>query len=259
MGMDLSLFSELPLWMLVTGCAVMVFAGFVKGAVGFALPMITISGLGSFLPAELALAVLILPTFTSNVWQALRQGWRAALASAGRFRLYLAMVVIFIVLSAQLVTVIPQKLLFLVIGVPLVVFGIVQLVGFTLRLRPETRARDETIIGGIAGLIGGVSGIWGPPTVMYLTAIDAPKAEAMRVQGVIYGVGSVALLLAHLRSGVLDAQTIPLSAAAIAPVLVGMGIGYLVHDRMPQATFRRAMLFVLVIAGLNLIRRGLFA
>ena len=40
--------------------------------------------------------------------------------------------------------------------------------------------------------------------------------------------------------------------------LIGMWIGFKLHDRMPQATFRRAMLLVLVVAGLNLIRRGLF-
>ncbi|MBV7407925.1 sulfite exporter TauE/SafE family protein [Maritimibacter sp. DP1N21-5] len=257
--MDATLFSDLPVWMFLAGTMVLFMAGFVKGAVGFALPMITISGLGSFLPAELALAVLIAPTFVANVWQASRQGWRAALASAWRFRVYLGMVVLFISISAQLVAVIPDRVLFLAIGGPLVVFGTVQLVGWTLRLRSDTRTRDETIIGAVAGFIGGMSGIWGPPTVLYLTAIDAPKAEAMRVQGVIYGLGAVVLLLAHLRSGVLNAETLPLSLAAVVPALVGMGLGYLVHDRMPQATFRRAMLFVLVIAGLNLIRRGLIA
>ena len=39
--------------------AITLFAGFVKGAVGFAMPMIMISAFSSFLPPEVALAGLI--------------------------------------------------------------------------------------------------------------------------------------------------------------------------------------------------------
>ena len=44
--------------------AITLMAGFVKGAVGFAMPMIMISGLGSFMAPELALAGLIVPTLS---------------------------------------------------------------------------------------------------------------------------------------------------------------------------------------------------
>jgi uncharacterized membrane protein YfcA len=105
--------------------------------------------------------------------------------------------------------------------------------------------------------MGGVSGVWGPPTVLYLLATDAPKKAAISVQGVVYGAGSAVLLLAHMRSGVLSAETAPLSAAMVVPMLVGLWLGQRVQDQLDQAKFQRAMLFVLVIVGLNLIRRGL--
>jgi uncharacterized membrane protein YfcA len=37
-----------------------------------------------------------------------------------------------------------------------------------------------------------------------------------------------------------------------------MWLGNKVHDRIDQQAFRRAILAVLIVAGLNLIRRGLF-
>ena len=92
---------------------------------------------------------------------------------------------------------------------------------------------------------------------MYLTALDTPKAESVRVQGVVYFLGAVFLLLAHMQSGVMNATIAPLSALVIIPALLGQSIGIWLQDRMPQAVFRRATLAVLVIAGLNLIRRGL--
>lgn len=237
--------------------AVGLFAGLVKGMVGFAMPMLLISGLGLFLAPELALAALILPTVATNVWQALRTGPAAAWAAVREFRVFLLVGGVMLVLSAQLVAVLPQRVLLGLIGGPIVAFALLQLVGWQFRLAARS-ARVEAAIGAFAGFVGGLSGVWGPPTVAYLTAIDTPKARQVLVQGVIYGLGSVALFAAHLRSGVLNAGTLPLSALMMVPALAGMALGLRIHDRFDQQAFRKATLAVLLVAGLNLLRRALF-
>ncbi|MEQ3624641.1 MAG: sulfite exporter TauE/SafE family protein [Celeribacter sp.] len=242
---------------LIIALAIGLLAGFVKGAVGFAMPMILISGLGSILSAELALAALILPALVTNVMQALRQGAGAAAASARRFWLFLSVCGLFLLGSAQLVRVLSTEALFLLIGLPIVGFAVLQLAGWHLRLTASQRRPAELIMGAMAGFIGGLSGVWGPPTVAYLTAIDTPKQEQIRVQGVVYGVGAVLLALAHLRTGVLNAQTLPLSVLMLVPALGGMVIGQMLQDRLDQKKFRKITLLVLAVAGLNLIRRSL--
>lgn len=232
------------------------FAGVVKGMVGFAMPMIMISGLSSFLSPELALAALILPTLATNGVQALRQGPAQAIASVRKFWVFLSIGFVFLVGSAQLVTMLPQNVLFLLIGAPITLFVLMQLFGWKAQL-PGQSARVEVITGAFAGFVGGLSGVWGPPTVAYLTAINTPKQEQIRVQGVIYGLGAVALLAAHLKSGVIRLDTLPFSVLMMVPALGGMMIGFRLQDRIDQATFKRATLFVLLIAGLNLMRRGL--
>ena len=253
----LGIIAEMPLDLLWAAAGITLFAGFAKGVVGFGMPMIMISGLGSILPAEIALAALILPTFATNAVQSFRDGVGAAKAVVRRFWIYILMMVAFLASSAQLVSLVPGTMLYLVICVPIIAFALFQLAGWRLRLNPVHRLRDEMVLGGVAGFVGGISGIWGPPLVAYLVAIDAEKREAIRTQGVIFGIGAVALVIAHLRSGVLNTSTLPLSAAAIAPALAGLWLGTLLHKRMPQTTFRRAMLVVLALAGLNLLRRGL--
>ena len=69
--------------------AVTLFAGFVKGAVGFAMPMILVSAFAIFLPQHLALAGLILPTFATNLSQAFRQGVGPAVETARSYRRFL--------------------------------------------------------------------------------------------------------------------------------------------------------------------------
>lgn len=237
-------------------CLVAIVAGVIKGMVGFAMPMIMISGLGMILPPELALAGLILPTVAANGFQALAQGWRAALESVKRFRIFLIVGFVFLVSSAQLVRVLPASTLLLMLGVPVTCFALIQLLGVKLKLS-SPNAMVEAAVSAVAGFIGGLSGVWGPPTVMYLTALDTPKTEQVRVQGVIYGLGAVALLGAHIGSGVLNRDTAPFSLVLILPALLGVAIGARLHDRIDQVTFRRATLAVLLVAGLNLVRRAL--
>jgi uncharacterized membrane protein YfcA len=236
--------------------AIALLAGTVKGMVGFALPMILVSGLSMFMSPELALAGLILPTLVTNWMQALRQGVAAAFASIKRFRIFLLAGLVFLLLSAQMVRVLPQNVMFLAIGVPVTIFVLLQLLGIALTLARPT-LRVEIFVGAFAGLIGGVSGIWGPPTVAYLTALGTEKSEQIRVQGVIYGLGACALLLAHIGSGVVRAETLPFSILLVVPAVLGMWIGGRLHDRIDQRLFKQATLIVLLVAGLNLVRRGL--
>lgn len=234
------------------------FAGLAKGMTGFALPMVLVSGLGSFLAPELTLAGMILPALITNLWQAFRQGGRAAMTSAQKHWRYVAMVLVFIAISSQLVLLIPSSLLYLILGVTVTVFTSLQLAGWQPAITPKNRGSAELGVGTLAGILGGLTGTWGPPTVLYLTALNTPKTEHVRVQGVVYGSGAVALTLAHLQSGVLSGPGLALSVALIPPALLGMCVGFAIQDRMDQNRFRLIVLIVLAAAGLNLIRRGVF-
>jgi len=244
------------LFFIVVAGGVALFAGVIKGITGFAMPMILISGLSTITTPELALAGLILPTVVTNVWQALREGLRAAVEAMRAFWIYLGIVLVMIMVSAQLVQVLSDRVLFLLVGIPVCGFAVLQLVGWRPTIAPSARRAFEVVIAALAGFFGGISGIWGPPTVLYLTALDTPKALQVRIQGVIYGLGSVVLMVAHIRSGIFNGETAMFSAALLVPALVGLMIGFRVQDRIDQTLFRRITLMVLVVAGLNLIRRG---
>jgi len=243
---------------LLVAAGFMAVGGFTKGAVGFALPLIAIAGLGSILPAHTALAALILPVFVTNVWQTFRQGIGPAWETFWSFRVLNAALFVTIAVSAQLAAAIPGEALFLLIGVVVSGFAVVQLLGWKPPKPERGKGLLELAIGVIAGFSGGVSGVWGPPILMYLIALETPKTEQVRAQGVFFLVGSVILTGAHLRSGVLNAETTPLSLALVVPATLGMALGLTFHDRLDQKAFRRLTLAVLCIAGLNLLRRGLF-
>ncbi len=249
-------FSGLTPALFAIAFAVTLVAGTIKGMVGFAMPMVMISGLSSFISPELALAGLILPTVATNVLQAFRHGAGEVWVAVKRFKIFLMAGAVTLLGFAQLVNVIPSNVMLLTIGVIVSFFTGIQLLGWSPSFQHAPK-RFEALFGGVAGAIGGLSGIWGPPTVMYLSVLDVAKKESLRIQGIIYGLGAALLLLSHIGSGVLNAKTLPFSVAMLVPALLGLQVGFRLHDRIDQKNFKRLTQIVLFVAGLNLIRKGL--
>lgn len=250
-------FQLMPLWAFAAAFIVTLVAGFVKGAIGFAMPLVMISGLSLFLDPLVAVAGIILPIVMSNLLQVLRFPLSEARTALKEYWRYIMIVCVMIVIVAQFVTNIPTEAFYLALGVPVVILSLIQLFGVRFHIAPAWRRSAEWGVGLFAGALGGLTGTWGPPTVLYLIALETPKAKQLLVQGVVYGLGSVSLLAGHLQSGVLNAVTLPWSAALLVPAFLGMQVGFWMSDRLNPEMFRRVTLVVLVIAGANLVRRGL--
>ncbi len=250
-----TLWALLPpsLWLAALGIAFV--AGVVKGVVGFAMPLVIISGLSIFAPPDLALAGLILSTVVTNTMQAIRSGTGAARQSLWQIRRFLVAGSAMLFVGALAVPYIAPQVYFLMLGIPIILFVISQLLGWHAGFKQSPRV--DIVIGVIAGFFGGVAGIWGPPTVAYLTALNTPKRMQMQLQGIIYGSGAVFLLGAHLVSGILRSDTLLFSAVLVAPAVLGMWVGTSIQDRIDQRAFKTVTLVVLLVAGLNLVRRGL--
>lgn len=234
--------------------AITLFAGFVKGAVGFAMPLILVSAFAVFLPQNLALAGLILPTLLTNISQAFRQGVGPARETAHSYRRFLIATVIGIALSAPFAEAIPRMVYLLMLGLPITAFAAAQLMGRSLAIRLQHRDRAEWVLGAVGGLYGGISGIWGPPLLVFLLSTGAEKVQAIRAQGVVFLIGAVALLASHLGTGLANAQSLGFSAALCGPALAGLYLGYAVQDRLDQQRFRRWTQALLVLTGLNMVR-----
>ena len=254
-----ALFSILTLPVFLITVFIAFFAGVIKGIVGFAMPTILLSGMSTFIAPDLALAGLLLPTLVTNGMQTFRYGVGDVWKTIKRFKVFLCVGAVLMLFSAQMVPLLPARTLLLIFGIAITGFALWQLSGRAPK--PGSFAQSKALdagIGGFAGLIGGLSGMWGPPTVAYLTMIGTEKKQQMLIQGVIYGLGAVLLVIGHIKSGILNSATLPLSLALLPTAILGMWLGGQISDRFDQAMFRKVTLLVLIIGGLNLLRRGVF-
>lgn len=251
------LFGPMTAAMLLGAVAVAFFAGFVKGVVGFALPMIMVSTMGTFVSPEAAIAGMILPALLTNFWQALRDGLGAAADTLSRHWRILVCMVAVICFSSQLVAILSHTALFMLLGCMAMVFCATQLFGLRVSFPPERQGLFQIAAGSLGGFFGGLSGSWGPAVVAYVVSANLPKREAVVLQGVCYLAGSLTLIPAHSVSGVLIPQTALFSAALALPAALGMWAGFKLQDRLNQRVFRNVTLLILLVAGMNLIARGL--
>ena len=232
-------------------------AGLVKGVVGFGMPMILLSTLATFMPVYTALAALILPTLLTNLQQAQEQGVNRAIPLMSKHKIFIVVMVILIFTSAALTPRLPQQFLLGILGIFITSFSLFQFSGYRFSLSLEDHLK-QFLFGSVAGVAGGLCGAFGPPTVAYLTAINTPKNEQMKIQALIYGTGATLMFFGHMTSGIFNFSTAPLSGFLILPCVCGFWLGSRIRNTFDQNMFRKVTLGFLILVGANLIRRAWF-
>lgn len=236
--------------------AVMVAAGFVKGVTGLGLPLVSIGFMSFFLSIRESLGIMILPLMLTNIWQVIDV--RGGLSPLKRFWPLLITMLVFLGVGAQLVVMLDSTWLYLAVGVMVSVFTALGLLHPTLRLPPKGEKPVGVGIGALAGICGGMGGIWGPPISMYLIALDLKKNEFIGTVGLVWFLGSIPLCAFYVMNGVLGSNNVYYSLAACVPSFAGLWVGQHIRRRIPQDTFRKVLMATLFVIGLNLIRRAIF-
>ena len=126
------------------------------------------------------------------------------------------------------------------------------------RLPPHLDRPAQIIAGAVAGVLGGLSGIWAAPLVFYLTARQVDKDEFIRATGLLILLGSVPLAIGYLQQGFLTQSYALIGALLILPTLLGFTLGERLRKNWSTETFRKVFLYLFLILGLNLLRRGMF-
>ena len=238
----------------VTVCFV---AGVIKGIIGFGMPMIILGASAAISLPSLGLAVLILPTLVTNIYQVSLFGRTELIASLKEFKFFLLSCLFGLFVGAKIFVVTNLNSLVGGIGFVVLILSFVQLIKIKGSERKNSM-RLSSIFGAITGLLGGGTGIWGPTTVLYLTFIATPKQHQILVQGLTFAFSSVFLLIAHVYTGIFNYNTGPLSALMILPAMIGMLFGVGVHNYLNQEKFRLITLISLCFGGVYLMFRSLY-
>ena len=245
-------------WIPLAAFLVAGLAGFIKGVTGVGLPLIFVTGLSLILPIEVVVAMIAVPALVTNVMQASNAGRAAAWATFSEFWLITTILFCMTLLCTQLVVVLERRTLLLLLGIGVFLITSSQTLGPQLWWPERWRKPIEVLYGIVAGFFGGLSGLWGTALISYFMALRMDKESFVRTTGVAWLAGSIPYTIGHLQNGILNATTIPLSIAAVAPAVIGMWLGKKLRHRINLSTFRRITTIVILLSALNLIRRGIW-
>ena len=245
-------------WFALSGVAVAMLAGgLAKGVTAIGLPIIFLVIAVNFVPPQTALAIITIPILVTNLWQASRGP--SILEPAKRFWPMLVAFVICMYIGSLIAASVDSATMFLLIGISVLIFTVSQFVTpMKSPLNPVLEKVLGPFVGVVAGLMGGISTVWGPPIMMYLFSLHLPKDMWTRSIGAIYLIGAVPLTIFYWKNGILNPDNIWLSVAACVPVMIGTLIGESLRKYVNEALFRKILLFALFIMALNLLRRALF-
>ncbi len=226
-------------------------AGFVKGVVGFGLPTVVLALLTVAFGLPQAMALMLVPSIATNVWQAMSGGNGRAILR--RIWPFLLMATLTIWLGAEALRRVELHLLSALLGLLLIVYAVVSLAGLHFALTARQARWAGPAFGTVNGVLTGMTGTFVVPGVMYLQALGLPRDMLVQAMGMLFLASTLALGVALQGQGFLTLELGGLSAAALLPALIGMALGQRLRKRLSETLFRRLFFAALLILGAYII------
>ena len=231
-------------------------AGAVKGVIGLGLPTVSLGLLTAALDLPTAMALLLVPSFVTNLWQALVGG--NAIEILRRIWPFLLMASATVWIGASALTSVDLALLSALLGFLLVAYAVISLGGIRLAINPQQEVWVGPLIGTANGVLTGMTGSFVVPGVMFLQAIGLPRDRLIQAMGMLFTASTVALALALKGNSLLTAELGLLSTIALAPALIGMVFGQSLRQRLSEPVFRRVFFVALLFLGTYIIANAAF-
>ncbi|MBI2241104.1 MAG: sulfite exporter TauE/SafE family protein [Magnetospirillum gryphiswaldense] len=228
---------------------VFVVAGAVKGLSGLGLPTVGIALMGVFVVPVEAAALVVVPAFLTNVWQALRGGALVLLLR----RLWPLLAGIVIGTAGGGLWRPDPHLAQLVLAEALMLYAMLGLLEVTMVLPPRLEAWLAAPVGGMTGVLTALTGVFVLPSVPYLQALRLPPAQMVQALGICFTLSSASLAVMLGGQGDMTSSHFVLSLAATVPALGGMVLGARFRQRVPPLVFRRVLFVFLFAIGVHLL------
>lgn len=229
-------------------------AGAVKGVIGMGLPTVSVGLLSLvMLPVEAA-ALMIVPSFVTNLWQAVvgphllavcRRLWTMMLGiCAGTW------------VGSGLLTGDSTALTVSALGAALAVYAVLGLTKVRFSVSPRTEPWLSPFAGVATGIVTGATGIFVIPSAPYIQALGMDKDRTVQAFGLSFTVSTVALAASLSLEGAYAVSVAGASVLALLPAAVGMVAGQWVRTRVSAETFRLCFFVGTLLLGLHLALRA---
>jgi uncharacterized protein len=233
--------------------AVFALAGLVKGVVGLGLPTVSMALLALWMPPAQAAALLIVPSFVTNVWQL-----RPLSTLGPLFKRILRMqygVLAGTLAGAWLLGAPAGAWARVLLGATLILYAAWGLSGACIRVPTPAERWLGPVMGAITGLVTAATGVFVIPAVAYLQALGLERDELVQAMGISFTVSTVALAIGLYLNQQYPSATLWASTLELLPALAGMWVGQRLRSRLSPRHFRACLLVSLLALGGHMMLR----
>ena len=222
-------------------------AGLLKGTIGVGFQTVGIAFLTIITNLPNAIALLLIPSLVTNIWQA---------GAGGKlFKILIRLWPLIITASMMVwfgsiaLTSVSLSYLSALLGVLLIIYSTFSLFGLRLEVKTKNERWLAPFIGLINGVLTGMTGIFVVPCVFYFQAIGFRKDTLIQSMGVLFTALTLMLIVSLKTQDILTLELSGWSAFAIFPAIIGVLIGQLIRKRIPEDVFKKIFFLCLIFLG----------
>jgi uncharacterized protein len=187
-----------------------IFAAFVKGVTGLGFPVIAVPVVAQFLDPQTTVVAISIPTFLMNIIQVI-QG-EASLATVRRFLPLMVCAIPASIIGTAILATASGALITGILGIIVTVYTTLSLLRVRLVIPPARERQIGVIVGLCSGLMGGATGMFSPPLIIYMTALQLPKATFVSAISLCFIAGQVPQLVSLLRYQLMTGPRLSMAA-----------------------------------------------
>ena len=222
-------------------------AGLLKGTIGVGFQTVGIAFLTIITNLPNAIALLLIPSLVTNIWQAGVGGKLIIIL----IRLWPLMITasMMVWFGSIALTSVSLSYLSALLGVLLIIYSTFSLFGLRLEVKTKNERWLAPFIGLINGVLTGMTGIFVVPCVFYFQAIGFRKDTLIQSMGVLFTALTLMLIVSLKTQDILTLELSGWSAFAIFPAIIGVLIGQLIRKRIPEDVFKKIFFLCLILLG----------
>jgi len=241
----------------VVVCLFLALGGVLKGATGMGTPVIAVPALAAYFDVPFAIAIMVLPNFATNAWQALHyRAERRDLSFVGRFAVAGCLGAL---IGTLLLIELPADILSLWLAAIIVLYIGLRLVHPAWRVSPRAARIASAPIGLISGILQGATGISAPASGTFLSAMQLTRPQFMLAISALFVGFSLVQMPTLAIAGILTWDRLLLSVLALLPIAAAMPAGaWLARTLNPQTFDRVVLIFLAAMAAKLVYTAGLF-
>ena len=251
------LLEQLDLAGLITLAVVMAFSGLVHGTLGLGFPLVSTPLIAPLVDVRSAILLTLIPTVAVNIASIV--GGKGYSESLKRFWPLAASALISAMLGAWVLAWMDPHPFKLILALLIFLF-----LWATYSQRVPTAFMISfpitamLMFGAASGFAAGTTNVMVAVLIIYFLAIDLPRPTMVPIMNTCFGAGKIAqiivLSVAGFVSWSLVIKTLPLAVIAVGALMVGQRLS----ERIPVATYKRALHILLAVMAVILIYQFAF-